>query len=98
MQMKIWGFFLSILISLVEIDTLFAGGDKFRLSEGIFNKYGLDPDIKSYNGWMRVCKNGKIVLYTNRTKLSKLEIKELCNQFEYKDRNRNVETIEDRND
>jgi hypothetical protein len=68
---KINNFFLIILIVVIISITLDAEAVKlnpvkFKNKECVktLNELCIDPTIKSFRGWRRVCNNNKIVLYT----------------------------------
>lgn len=55
--------------------------------ETIFEFYGINKNIKAYKGWMRVCTNDKLELYSNKD-LGPYDKKVICECFddEYKTR------------
>lgn len=80
------GMFLILLI--VPLINLKGTTKNIRCSV-LFNKYGIDARIKSYRGWLRVCNNNKITLYT-KTILSKEDKDIICECFEDTDKNRDI--------
>ena len=78
-----------ILILVVQINVF----GKKECDE-LLNSYNLDFYTKSYKGWMRVCNNDKLELYT-KVKIDKNIKNEICNCFYYDYKDRDI-TIKDK--
>lgn len=74
-----------ILLLLIIFSCSLLGNDKE--CSNLLNYYEIDIKTKGYKGWMRVCNNDKINLYTKRPLSKEIEI-EICKCFyyDYKDR------------
>lgn len=57
----------------------------------VFYIYNINPNIKSYKGWMRVCSNDKLDLYTNKV-LTNYYKSYICQCFENDVKSRNIES------
>lgn len=52
-------------------------------------EYGIDPKIKSYKGWSRVCNNNKLYLYSKKP-ISGEDASSLCKCFKNTVKNRDI--------
>lgn len=59
----------------------------------LYTRYGIDPITKSYKGWLRVCNNDKIHLYTKNLFLEKEDKVSVCKCFTDDYKTRDVEII-----
>lgn len=50
-----------VFISLIYVDLF---GSERAYCDKLFEHYRIREELKSYNGWSRVCKNNKLNLYT----------------------------------
>ncbi len=90
MKMKLGVFLFIIPLIAGTIDVVPINEKTTGTCQSLFKTYGIDPDIKSYKGWMRVCKNGKINLYS-KYKLSSDIRDGICGCFKSTDRDRDLE-------
>lgn len=66
-----------LFISILYVD-LFASEDLF--CNEIFERYRIREELKSYKGWMRVCKNNKLDLYAS-VEMDQNEKDKICSCF-----------------
>lgn len=64
---------LLLIASFCIVITLHAD----QICTDIYNRHGIDKDLKSVKGWKRVCNNEKIQNYTDKV-LSKSTADEIC--------------------
>lgn len=80
--------FLAIVLFLLL--TLNIYGKEF-CSE-VFRTYNIREDLKNYRGWMRVCKNDKLYLYTT-VNISNKEKELICSCFKDNTKDRSIEVV-----
>ena len=87
-------FLLLTQLLLADIAYSYIRTDKVKYEcEVLFNKYGIDQVTKSYKGWMRVCNNNKLHLYSKQKYIDKKDVNLLCNCFKDNYKTRDVEDI-----
>ena len=55
-----------------------ANGSDSTYCDKLYHRHNIDKNIKSTNGWSRVCKNGKILSYLHNCDKKKCVFKSLC--------------------
>lgn len=69
-----------------------ASTSEIKKCEMILNRYGIDPYLKSNSGWMRVCNNDKLHLYTENI-LTEEEKDLICKCVITTEKDRSVENF-----
>lgn len=96
MSKKILAVMLTTNIIIAGLSKIYARDEELNYKcRTLFNKYQIDPVTKSYKGWMRVCGNGKIHLYSKQKYIEEKDVKELCGCFKDNYKTRDVEVIKD---
>lgn len=69
--------------------TISVGSSKTLPCRDLLRLNNIDPKVKSYRGWRRVCNNDKLFLYTKH-KLTKEDKNALCSCFVDSSKNRDL--------
>ncbi len=86
--------FMFLYIFTINIPTLYARSEKIRYEcKILFTRYHVDNTTKSYKGWMRVCGNNKLHLYTKQKYIDSVDKINICNCFKNNYKTRDVEVI-----
>jgi hypothetical protein len=80
------------LIVHVLAFTMVYGDDEERKCNRLLKKYEINRNLKSYTGWLRVCKNDKISLYANKELKTYNKI-DICRCFKSDLKDRSIEVF-----